>query len=169
MAIHSPNPTEISQYAQQLLLLCSHPQNDWEISGVDLGEEFGDQLRNEMLRPVILEGSLHSSSTANKDDEGCLEDVHMLVPAQHMMLALKVFKVMLSPNFGKGHTLLLSSKVEVPLPDDDLIALEILPNIVHSHTRSIPRHVELLLLSRVAITTNKYKLWRGWKCSITHG
>jgi BTB/POZ domain len=140
------------------LLLRNPVQDAAETSEVGPDENVSEELGNDLSGLVIPEESLNSNDVALKDDEDCSDVVEMLVSSKHMMLASKVFKAMLS-NFSEGYTLRSTGKVEQTLPEDDPAAFEILLNIIHGRTRSVPRQVDLPLLARLAITTDKYELW----------
>ncbi|APA11747.1 hypothetical protein sscle_08g065170 [Sclerotinia sclerotiorum 1980 UF-70] len=87
------------------------------------------------------------------------EDVHMLVSSKHMSLASPVFKAMLqASHFKEGRELAFAGKVEISLPDDDPDAFAILMCIIHGRTRSVPREIDLDLLSRISTLVDKYQL-----------
>lgn len=88
-----------------------------------------------------------------------VEDVHMLVSSKHMTLASSVFRAMLQRNhFKEGRELAANGKAEISLPDDDPDAFAVLMCVVHGRTRSIPREVDLDLLSRISTLVDKYQL-----------
>ncbi len=58
----------------------------------------------------------------------------------------------------KGLRFVQLGQLELPLPDDDSVAFEILLNIIHGHPRSVPHQIDLLLLSRLAMMVDKYGL-----------
>ncbi|KAI9641996.1 hypothetical protein NHQ30_009866 [Ciborinia camelliae] len=87
------------------------------------------------------------------------EDVHMLVSSKHMSLASPVFKAMLQrSNFKEGRELASVGKVKISLPDDDPDAFAILMCVIHGRTRSVPREVDLDMLSRICTLVDKYQL-----------
>ena len=98
------------------------------------------------------------SAIANDSNKDRRVETLMLVSSRHMMLASRVFKVMLSNTFSEGLALRSAGKLKLPLPDDDPVAFEILLNIIHGHPRSVPRQIDLQLLRRLAITIDKYEL-----------
>lgn len=65
---------------------------------------------------------------------------------------------MLSATFSEGLALRSAGKLELPLPSDDPDAFEILLGIIHGRSKSVPRQVNLDLLSRLAIAVDKYEL-----------
>jgi hypothetical protein len=144
-----------------LLLLFSSRLEDQEIAEVDPSERMSDQSATKEHQLVIPEGSIRSNTVADRNDDVCPLDIRMLVSSKHMMLASRVFKVMLSNTFSEGRTLRSTGKLELPLPDDDHVAFEILLKIIHGRLRSVPLQVNLLLLSRIAIMVDKYELLEG--------
>lgn len=84
------------------------------------------------------------------------EDIHMQVSSKHLILASSVFARMLHGKFLEAETLRSAGQAEFRLPDDDPVALSILLNIVHGHTRRVPRRLELAMLTEVAILVDKY-------------
>ncbi|TVY46830.1 hypothetical protein LOCC1_G003392 [Lachnellula occidentalis] len=75
-----------------------------------------------------------------------------------MALVSPVFKALLQPSFKEGETLRSIGKVEIPLPDDDPIAFRILMIILHAQNHSVPRQVDLSLLTSIAVLVDKYEL-----------
>ena len=70
--------------------------------------------------------------------------VHMLVSSKHMMLVSPVFKAMLQAStFKEGQKLSAAGKVEVPLPEDDSTAFEVVLNIIHGRNKLVPRVLSL--------------------------
>lgn len=86
------------------------------------------------------------------------EDVRLLVSSKHLILASSVFKVMLSDRFKEDQTLRASGFLELPLPEDDVPAFLILLNIIHGHTRKVPRQLGLDRVAKIAILVDKYQL-----------
>jgi hypothetical protein len=65
---------------------------------------------------------------------------------------------LLRGGFKEGATLQTTGIAEIPLPDDHPAAFLILLNVVHGHTRRVPRQVDLRMLTRIAILVDKYQL-----------
>lgn len=87
------------------------------------------------------------------------QTVHMQVSSRHLMLASPVFAAMLDRNkFKEGVTLHSEGSVEIELPDDDPDAFIVLLNVVHGHTRTVPRRTTLFMLNQIAILVNKYHM-----------
>ena len=82
----------------------------------------------------------------------------MRVSSKHMILASAVFKVMLSHKFKEGVTLQTQGVLKLPLLGDDPAALLIMLNIIHGHTRKVPRQVDLYTLTQIAILVDKYAI-----------
>ena len=76
-----------------------------------------------------------------------------------MTLASPIFKAMLAPNgFIEGRILASSGKVEVPLPEDDAMALFVLLRIIHGQTQELSVAINIRLLTKVAVLVDKYNL-----------
>jgi hypothetical protein len=85
-------------------------------------------------------------------------DVRMLVSSRHLILASSVFEAMLQDRFKEGQALRFTGYLELPLPDDDPVAFSTLLDIIHGHTRKVPRMVDFQLLAHIAILVDKYQL-----------
>lgn len=91
--------------------------------------------------------------------------VHMLVSSKHLMLASPVFKAMLQPgSFEEGRKLSAAGKVEVPLPEDDPTAFEVVLNIIHGRNKLVPRVLSLELLTSVSLLVDKYQMAEAVEC-----
>ena len=77
----------------------------------------------------------------------------------HLITASPVFKAMLSEEFKEGGTLRKFGSLEVPLLDDDPAALIILLNIIHGHSRKVPRRFDLPMLAKLAMLIDYYQLY----------
>jgi hypothetical protein len=84
--------------------------------------------------------------------------IRMLVSSQTMMMVSPVFKAMLKPDGLKEGKALATGKAEIPLPDDDLSAFQILLNVCHHRTKQVPRTVDLQTMKNIAILVDKYQL-----------
>lgn len=58
----------------------------------------------------------------------------------------------------EGETLRATGKVEIPLPEDDLVAFTILLYIIHGKTSQVPRTISVELLATLSILVDKYEL-----------
>lgn len=91
--------------------------------------------------------------------------VHMLVSSKHLMLASPAFKAMLQPStFEEGRKLSAAGKVEVPLPEDDPTAFEVVLNIIHGRNKLVPRVISLELLTSVSLLVDKYQMAEAVDC-----
>ncbi|KAH8597767.1 hypothetical protein B0O99DRAFT_684479 [Bisporella sp. PMI_857] len=103
-----------------------------------------------------------TTKTKSAQSDSLEYTISMRVSSKHMALASEVFRAMLQPNtFKEGTELATSATAEISLPDDDPDAFLILLNIIHGQTRDIPRKVELLLLSKIAVLVDKYRLHKA--------
>jgi hypothetical protein len=119
-------------------------------------EEGDVNIRTEILDAEVLD---ESSSERQTDEAKPQTEVRMLVSSKHMMLASPVFKAMLEGStFKEGKELNMSGKVEVPLPDDEPTALEIILNIIHGRNRRVPKKVSFKTLTNIEILVDKYQM-----------
>ncbi|CAD6454372.1 c143b5e7-2582-4c63-8801-dd38ed613e45-CDS [Sclerotinia trifoliorum] len=65
---------------------------------------------------------------------------------------------MLRGNFQEGLKLKEAGKVEIPLPDDDSAAWNILLNIIHGRYMSIPLQLKLQVVTQIAVLVDKYRM-----------
>lgn len=89
--------------------------------------------------------------------------------------ASPVLKAMLGPKFKEGHQLTQRDEVEIPLPDDNAEALEIVLTTIHGHNDKVPTTLSPTSLLRIAITVDKYdcynplafviRVWHESACS----
>ncbi|KAB8295026.1 hypothetical protein EYC80_006973 [Monilinia laxa] len=115
------------------------------------------ELEQEGTNEVAVSGEVAES--LSKEVYMASEDVHMLVSSRHMSLASPVFRAMFQRNnFKEGRELAANGKAEISLPDDGPDAFAILMCIIHGRNRSVPRRVDLDLLSRISTLVDKYQL-----------
>lgn len=70
--------------------------------------------------------------------------------------ASPVFKAMLGLDFREGNQLAQSGVVEIPLPDDDVAAMEIVLNVIHGRNDAVPKTLGTAEFLQVAIVGDKY-------------
>jgi hypothetical protein len=110
---------------------------------------------------------LYASRKEDLSSQGKASDtlVHMLVSSKYMMLASPVFKAMLQTRtFEEGRKLSAAGKVEVPLPEDNPTAFEIVLNIIHGRNKHVPRVLSLELLTSVSLLVDKYQMAEAVEC-----
>ena len=87
--------------------------------------------------------------------------VRLQVSSKHLSLASQVFKDMFEDlaHSKPSKDLLLCNKnmASIPLPADDIDGMQILMNIVHGLTRSVPHHLNLQTFVKVAVLIDKYE------------
>ncbi|KAK5718575.1 hypothetical protein LTR15_008306 [Elasticomyces elasticus] len=72
-------------------------------------------------------------------------------------LGSPVFKAMLSVRFREGHELALNFRIDVPLPDDDGEAMNILCNVLHHRNKAVlDNWPQTDMMVKVAILSDKY-------------
>ena len=84
--------------------------------------------------------------------------IRMQVSSMHLTVVSPVFKAMLSGRFKEGSILRDEGALDVSLPDDDPEVLTILLNIIHGHSRKVPREVDLHTCTKLAILVDYYQL-----------
>jgi len=98
----------------------------------------------------------------------------MMVCSKAMKRVSPVFKAMLSRGtFKEGIELLDTGTVEVPLLDDNVEAMIIALDIIHSRNRRVPRQVDFDTLFNLMILADKYQMVEaieaystGWAASL---
>jgi len=75
----------------------------------------------------------------------------MRVHSLMLRTASTVFNTMLGPHYSEGRNLSLESPENIPLPDDDLKALEITFNAIYYCMEAIDDPLDPALLLRMAI------------------
>jgi hypothetical protein len=70
--------------------------------------------------------------------------------------ASKVFSVMFGPDFAEGQNLDSHDPKEVPMPDDNAHALEIICNVIHLRNDVVPRSLSPKDIFEIAIAADKF-------------
>jgi hypothetical protein len=73
---------------------------------------------------------------------------------------------MLSPLYGEGRNLSSEAPKDIPLPEDDAEAWEIILNAIHYRMEAIDDPLDPALVLRVAIATDKYGFVQSLKLAI---
>ena len=98
------------------------------------------------------------TTTTESGTESTPMYVRMLVSSRHLILASSVFGAMLQDSFNEGQILRSAGYLELPLPDDDPVVFSILLDVIHGHTRKVPRTIDFKLLIQISILVDKYQL-----------
>ena len=86
--------------------------------------------------------------------------IRMRVSSSHLRLASPYFKRMFQSGWLEGDALRAKGLAEVHLQnDEDPNALLILLNIIHGHTRAVPRSVDLRMLAKIAILVDFFECY----------
>ncbi|PVH85238.1 hypothetical protein DL98DRAFT_583833 [Cadophora sp. DSE1049] len=85
-------------------------------------------------------------------------EVEMLVSSRHMIFVSPVFKAMLQSNMREGCELQSTGRVEVPLPEDNPAALEILLNIIHGRSKLVPAVLYPDKLQDISMLVDNYEI-----------
>lgn len=102
----------------------------------------------------------HLRKLPTRDDKNDTSQrrIRVQCSSAHLILASSVFEAMLSRSFKENPILRSVGTLDLPLPDDDPIALLMLLNIIHGQTKDIPLEVDMCMLTRLAILVDKYQL-----------
>jgi hypothetical protein len=84
--------------------------------------------------------------------------IRMRVSSKHLTLVSPIFKSLLKGGYKESQSLSSRGTAEIPLPDDDCQALEILLNIIHGRLKHVPRTLSLDELTQITVLVDKYQL-----------
>lgn len=99
-----------------------------------------------------------ATGSTNSPKEKPSKELRMLVSSKIMTLVSPVFKAMLRhQTFKEGYDL-ANGQAEIPLPEDDAFATQILLNIFHYRVNMVPRKVDINTATNIAILVDKYRL-----------
>lgn len=90
---------------------------------------------------------------------------HFRVSSQCIIIASPVFRAMLQGGFKESLTLKSTGELRLQLPDDDPDSFTILLDILHHHTKKVPRLVSLSRLTKLAILINNINCRSLWRSS----
>lgn len=123
------------------------------------GGDRSGQHRHEDTWETYWESPGHPDDSATAADSGTLPGgIQMRVSSKHLSLVSPVFARLMKGQFAESLSLRSAGTIEVPLPGDDPLALQIICNIIHGHFRKVPRKVDIGLLTQIAILIDKYAL-----------
>ena len=89
-------------------------------------------------------------------------EIRMRVSSNHLRLASPYFKRMFQSGWPEGDALRAEGRAEVHLQnDEDPEALLILLNIIHGHTRTVPRSVDLRMLTKIATLVDFFECYEA--------
>jgi len=140
-----------------LLLLLREPSQD-----ISTDTANGDAEQENASNEAAING--HNTGIGKLGMEDKVADredgsgLHLLVSSKHMMLVSPVFRAMLQHNFKEGATLRSQGKVEIPLPDEEPRAFQILVDIIHCRLGMVPLSIDLDLLTHIAVLVDKYQM-----------
>ncbi len=137
----APDYVEFDPDGEVVLVLCNKAK--------DQGQD---------TRDTPSENTTKAETSAAVGD-GCEpHEIRMRVSSRHLTLASPVFERLLKGEFAESCRLKSTGTTEVRLPEDNLQALQILLNIIHSHSRKVPREVNIDTLTQMSILIDKYGL-----------
>jgi len=90
-------------------------------------------------------------SAIQADEGGALQEVRIRVSSKHLTLASHVFVSILQPGFQTEDELHLNGRTELPLPEDDPVALLFLLYAIHGRWREVPHNIDLRTLTEISI------------------
>ncbi|PQE15496.1 BTB POZ domain-containing protein [Rutstroemia sp. NJR-2017a WRK4] len=125
---------------------------------LDVVKEVKDAKGDSKDASVSGEGSTTSTSETSKANSDTVDKVHMIVSSKHMCLASPVFKAMLQGRFKEADQLREKGRIEIPLPDDDAAAMEVVARIIHGRFTTIPKIVKLPLFTQITVLVDKYQM-----------
>lgn len=92
------------------------------------------------------------------------EMVRVHADSQFLSAVSGPFRAMLGPEWKEGDNLRgLSSQAEIPLPEDDPLAVQLLCAVIHHQTDTIPRELPSHIILNIAVTADKYDCTRALK------
>lgn len=85
------------------------------------------------------------------------EEAKLHVHSMFLRAVSKPFSAMLGPGWKEGHDLLDCDKpAEIPLPEDNAVAMKIICSIIHHQNREVPQPLAAGDVLAVAVTADKY-------------
>lgn len=85
------------------------------------------------------------------------DDAHFLVSSKHMKLASPYFQSLLSDSWPHGKALATKGTVRVAIKDCRPTILLLILNIIHGHTRKVPREVSFQQLADFSVATDFFQ------------
>lgn len=84
------------------------------------------------------------------------DERRLRVSSSSLASASKVFRSMFSPHYSEGQNLgdISSGLKEVPMPEDDADAMEIICSLIHF--RSVPEEIDASLMLQIAVAADKF-------------
>jgi hypothetical protein len=125
---------------------------------LDSAEEVTDTTDDSEGSSMTGESSATSTSETSEEKSEPANKVRLIVSSKHLSLASPVFKAMLGSGFKEGDQLREKGRIEVPLPDDNVAAFEILARLIHGRFAAVPGFVALPLFTQIAILVDKYQM-----------
>ncbi|KAL2004644.1 hypothetical protein VTN00DRAFT_3380 [Thermoascus crustaceus] len=93
--------------------------------------------------------------------ESLSQKIYFRVSSRHLTLASAQFERRLKECWSEGHTLRSEGYIEMPVTDCDPEALLTLLNIIHGHTRRVPRSLDVESLTKIAILVDYYECYEA--------
>lgn len=84
-------------------------------------------------------------------------DAQFLVSSKHLKLASSYFKRLLSDTWPEGKTLATEGTVRLAIKDCKPDILLLILNIIHGHTRKVPREISFLQLVDFSLATDYFQ------------
>ncbi|CAD6454377.1 333f7997-631a-4504-8fdd-147850c0ad40 [Sclerotinia trifoliorum] len=110
-----------------------------------------------LLGPTTPPISQTGESTLHERNSTWDYDSRVLVSSKRMSLASPVFKIMLEGSFKESLELKTLGRLTLPLPEDDPVAMRILIDVIHGHSKYIPKVVHIHAFARFAILADYYQ------------
>lgn len=84
------------------------------------------------------------------------DKVKLRVHSVFLRTASKTFSAMFNPLWKEGDSLGQEGPLELPLPDDDASALQMICNLIHHQDKFVPQSLAPSEILKIAITADKY-------------
>ncbi|KAK2766914.1 hypothetical protein FQN54_006229 [Arachnomyces sp. PD_36] len=145
------------------LVLRTDPQKDFAVwdendipSAISVpGNNAFSPPPGESLQQVGSQQTPRDKSTSVSEPQ--MVETHYRVSSRHLILASEYFKRTLGPEWKEGATLKSDGHVTVHAEGWDGEAFLILLNIIHGHTRKVPKSIDLDMLAKIALLVDYYQ------------
>ncbi|TGO38694.1 hypothetical protein BHYA_0069g00130 [Botrytis hyacinthi] len=128
-----------------------------ELMPVHKSDESSSQPQINFSNANVLNPEAANSPVETQNECTQLHRCKIMVSSKHMSFASPVFKAMLTGDFKEAVEVREKGRTEIPLPDDDACAMIIVVNIMHGRFKSVPKYLNLVMFSKIAILVDKYQ------------
>jgi len=134
-------------------------QDDLELEKIDAPGEQADASLDDRHEdePERFKNTLLTEDMYGSTSQRALPKIRFRVSSRHLIIASRYFERRLKKCWPEGHTLHSQGYVEIPVTDCDPEAFLILLNIIHGHTRRVPRSLDVESLTKLAALVDYYE------------